>query len=100
MEHMYPELLKRASHPIFSGNAVFYSMDVLGIEGAERWTQAALMRYRSRRDIVEIASNPVFQGKHEFKIAALDKTIAYPVETQLYLSDPRLLLLLVLPFSH
>ncbi|MCZ6619726.1 MAG: hypothetical protein O7E57_16525 [Gammaproteobacteria bacterium] len=96
MEHMYPELLKRASHPIFAGNAVFDSMDIVGIEGAESWTTAALMRYRSRRDMLEIALNPIFQGKHEFKIAALDKTIAYPVETQLYLSDPRFLLLLVL----
>ena len=40
--------------------------------------------------------NPAFAGKHEFKMAALDKTIAYPVETQIYLSDPRLLLLLIL----
>ena len=96
MEHMYPELLKRASHPIFMGNAVFDSMDIVGIEGAESWTAAALMRYRSRRDLLEIASNPIFQGKHEFKMAALDKTIAYPVETRLYLSDPRFLLLLVL----
>lgn len=96
MEHMFPELLKRASHPIFAGNVVFDSMDVVGIEGAERWTQAALMRYRSRRDLLEIALNPVFAGKHEFKMAALDKTIAFPVESQLYLSDPRLLLFLVI----
>ncbi len=96
MEHMFPELLKRASHPIFAGRVVFSSMDIVGIEGAENWTSAALMRYRSRRDLVEIASNPIFGGKHEFKLAALDKTIAFPVENQLYLSDPRLLLLLVL----
>ncbi len=96
MEHMFPELLKRASHPIFLGRAVFDSMDVVGIEGAENWTSAALMRYRSRRDLIEIATNPIFAGKHEFKMAALDKTIAFPVENQLYLSDPRFLLLLVL----
>lgn len=96
MEHMYPELFKRASHPIFLGTAIFGAMDVVGIEGADSWTSAALFRYRSRRDILEIASNPVFEGKHEFKMAALDKTIAYPVENQLYLSDPRLLLSLIL----
>jgi len=96
MEHMFPELLKRASHPIFLGRVVFDSMDILGIEGAENWTSAVLMRYRSRRDLMDIASNPIFAGKHEFKLAALDKTIAFPVENQLYLSDPRLLLLLIL----
>lgn len=96
MEHMFPELLKRASHPIFLGRVIFDSMDILGIEGAENWTSAVLMRYRSRRDLMDIASNPIFAGKHEFKLAALDKTIAFPVENQLYLSDPRLLLLLIL----
>ena len=93
---MYPALFSRASHPAFAGSAVFNSMDIVGIEGAEQWTSAALMRYRSRRDLLEIALNPVFAGKHDFKMAALDKTIAYPVEAQLYLSDPRLLLFLIL----
>ncbi len=96
MEHMYPALFSRASHLAFAGSAVFNSMDIVGIEGAEQWTSAALMRYRSRRDLLEIALNPVFAGKHDFKMAALDKTIAYPVEAQLYLSDPRLLLFLIL----
>jgi len=96
MEHMYPELFKRACHPVFAGVAVFNAMDVVGIEGAERWDTAALMRYRSRRDLLEIALNPIFGGKHDFKTAALDKTIAYPVETQVYLSDPRFLLALIL----
>ena len=95
-EHMYPELLKRACHPAFVGVSVFRSMDIVGIENAETWDQAALMRYRSRRDLLDIATNPVFQGKHEFKVAALTKTIAYPVETTIYLSDPRFLLALVL----
>ena len=95
MEHMWPELIKRASHPIFMGNAVFDAMDLVGIKGAESWDRAALFRYRSRRDLLEIASNPAFSGKHDFKSAALDKTIAYPVETQLYLSDPRFILLLI-----
>ena len=99
MEHMYPELLKRACHPTFAGRAVFRAMDlegVDGLDGAERWTDAALVRYRSRRDLLEIALAPVFSDKHAFKVAALEKTIAYPVEPTLYLSDLRVLLLLVL----
>ena len=78
------------------GSAVYPAMDVVGIEGAETWDQAALFRYRSRRDLLEIVTNPAFSGEHHFKTAALDKTIAYPIETQLYLSDPRLLLGLIL----
>jgi hypothetical protein len=96
MEHMFPELLKRACHPAFVGWAVHPAVDLVGIEGAEQWTMAALFRYRSRRALMEIVSNPATLARHEFKIAALDKTIAYPVEAVLYLGDPRLLLGLVL----
>ena len=96
MEHMYAQLLQRASHPVVMGDAVFTAMDVVGIDGAEQWTMAGLMRYRSRRTFLEIVTHPAMQNRHEFKIAALDKTIAYPIETRLYLGDPRVLLGLVL----
>ena len=92
MEHMYGELLKRASHPAYFGSAVNGSMDLVGIEGAETWDQVALMRYKSRRAFLAIVTHPDMNSKHKYKIAALEKTIAFPVETQLYLGDPRLLL--------
>lgn len=96
MEHMIPALLKRASHPVLMGSAVYPSMDVVGIEGAETWDDAALFRYQSRRAFLEIVTNPAFRGKHHFKTAALEKTVAYPIEPNLYLGDPRLLLGLIL----
>ena len=96
MEHMYAQLLKRACHPVFAGNAVHPSMDLVGIEGAEIWDQAVLMRYKSRRAFMEIVTHPNMGSKHAFKVAAMEKTIAYPVETVIYLSDPRLLLALIL----
>ncbi len=96
MAHMIPALLARACHPVLMGSAVYPTMDLVGIEGAENWDQAALFRYRSRRALLEIVTNPAFNGKHHFKTAALDKTIAYPIETSLYLGDPRLLLGLII----
>jgi hypothetical protein len=96
MEHMIPALLSRASHPVFMGSAVYPALDLVGIEEAENWDQAALFRYRSRRAFLEIITNPAFSGKHHFKTAALEKTIAYPTESDLYLGDPRLLLGLIL----
>ena len=98
MEHMYAQLSKRASHPVIAGNAIHDALDLVGVEDwetAQHWTTAAMMRYRSRRTFMEIITHPDMQGRHEFKIAALDKTIAYPIEMQLYLSDPRLLLALI-----
>lgn len=96
MEHMYPALLRRACHPVFAGWPIEQAMDLLNVSGVESWTRIALMRYRSRRDMIEIATDPAFGERHEYKLAALDKTIAVPVEPQIYLSDPRLLLGLVL----
>ena len=96
MEHMYSQLLKRACHPIFAGYAIHPSMDLVGIEGAEIWDQAVLMRYKSRRAFMEVVTHPNMLSKHDFKVAALEKTIAYPVESALYLSDRRFLLALIL----
>lgn len=96
MEHMIPELLKRACHPVILGDAAYSAIDLVGIEGAEQWTGGAFFRYRSRRSFMEIVSNPAIVDKHQFKLAALNKAIAYPVETTIYLGDLRLLLGLLL----
>ena len=96
MAHMLPAMLERASHPMLFGPVVAPAMDLAGIEGAETWTTVGVVRYRSRRDLLAIAFDPVFNDKHEFKLAALTKTIAVPVEPTLHLSDLRMLLLLAL----
>lgn len=99
MEHMYPELFKRASHPVIFGQAVYSALDMVGIENAtemKKWSDGALFRYRSRRTFMDIVANPNIEGRHEFKLAALDKTIAYPIETSLYFGDMRLLFGLIL----
>jgi hypothetical protein len=96
MEYMYPALFARASHPVSFGPAVSNALDVVGIENARVWNRGALFRYRSRRDMMEITINPAFSGRHDFKIASLEKTIAFPIEDRLFLTDPRVLLFFVL----
>ena len=96
MEYMMPALLSRASHPVFYGAAASPALEMFGVEGMRDWTTGAGMRYRSRRDMMEIASNPAFQGSHEFKIASINKTIAFPIDPWVNAGDPRLLLALIL----
>ena len=96
MEHMWPAMLSRASHPVYAGKAVFQSLDIVGIENVESWDQGAIVRYRSRRDLMEIATDPIFESQHDFKVAALDKTFVYPVEGAINYSDLRFVLALVL----
>jgi hypothetical protein len=66
-------------------------MDLVGIEGGEVWDQAALMRYKSRRAMMEIVTHPDMMDRHVFKVAALQKTIAYPVEPFVFYSDIRII---------
>jgi len=96
MAHMFPELLRRACHPAIFGQAVAPALDLVGIEGAEEWTAAAMFRYRSRRDMLDIATNPDFRANHIYKFAALDKTIAYPIEPQVNVGEPRFVVALIL----
>lgn len=96
MEYMWPALLSRASHPVMFGSAVADALDVVGIENARVWNRGAAMRYRSRRDMMEITTNPAFSGRHDFKMASLEKTVAFPIEDDLPLTDPRVLLFFVL----
>jgi|TARA_B100000959_G_scaffold286314_1_gene364436 hypothetical protein len=96
MEYMWPALLKRACHPVIFGTAASPAMDLMNAEGMAVWTTGAGMRYRSRRDILEISMNPAFAGSHEFKIAAMQKTIAFPIDPWMQAGDPRLLLALIL----
>ncbi len=96
MEHMYPQLLMRASHPVFFGQVVSSALDISGVENAAVWDQGALMRYKSRRAFMEIVLHPETRARHLFKLAALEKTIAVPVEVSLTTGDPRLVLALFL----
>jgi len=96
MAYMQPALFARACHPVIWGQAASNAVDIMNAEGMENWTRGAGMRYRSRRDMLEIASNPAFAGSHEFKVAAMEKTIAFPIDPWLQLGDPRLVLALLL----
>ena len=96
MTYMYPALFSRACHPVMMGSAANSAMDLMNAPGMEHWTRGALMRYRSRRDLFEISTNPAFRGSHDFKVAAMAKTIAFPLDPWFQLGDPRLLLGLLL----
>ncbi len=96
MAHMYPELLKRACHPVLAGPVVARALDYWGVEGGERWSLVGLVRYRSRRDMLEIATHPAFADAHAFKTAAMQQTIAIPLEPFVNLASPRWIALLAL----
>lgn len=96
-EPFFAMALRRASHPVMGGEAAAPALDVWGIEGGETWDSGLLVRYRSRRDVMEIMEAMTTSGSdiHSFKVAALEKTIAFPLDPWIQAGDPRLLLALV-----
>ena len=100
MEHMYPQLFMRACHPVFYAAGQNFVADITGVDlaSASGWDTAALFRYRSRRSFLEIITHQSMRSRHDYKIAAMTKTIAYPVEPGLYISDLRFILFLTLGF--
>ena len=48
-----------------------------------------------RRDLVELALAALDSDVHRYKIAAMEKTIAFPLDPWFQLGDPRLVLALV-----
>jgi hypothetical protein len=89
--------LRNAAHPVFLGRAAAGALDVWGIEGAEEWSMGGLVRYRSRRDVMEQVKmlSESDDRIHQYKIAAMAKTIAYPIDPYFTLGDPRIVLALL-----
>lgn len=84
--------LIRAGHPVMLGFSAGKAIDLWGLEGADNWDQGALVRYRSRRDLLEMFEEIAEDesGIHAFKVAAIEKTIAFPLDPWFQLGDPRL----------
>ena len=95
-EPIFERALLRASHPISNGEAASPPIDLWGIDGAETWDFGTAVRYRSRRDLMEQVVEISPSGIHRFKVAAVEKTIAFPLDPWFHVGDPRILLAMAL----
>jgi len=98
-EPFFRRAVRDAAHPVVMGAAAAEALDVWGIDGARHWDQGALVRYRSRRDLMDqvvALAERAAEGDdlHRFKVAALEKTIAFPLDPWFHVGDPRLVLAL------
>lgn len=73
-------LLKRGGHPVFQARTVGDNIDSWNAEQNKSFAATAMMRYRSRRDLIELAVDPAFVDSHFYKIAAIERTISYPTQ--------------------
>jgi len=92
------QVIRRAGHPVIAGRAVGGYLDAWNTPPDPGWHGAGLIRYRSRRDIIELSlASEKFQDLHKYKVAALKQTISFPTQTQMGLyASPRVTVALAL----
>ena len=72
-----PHLLRRGSYPIFTSNKISGFLNE-GAPGADFFQEVAIVRYRSRRDMLDMILDPNFKAGSPHKFAALAKNVAVP----------------------
>lgn len=93
------KLLRRAGHPAFFGRAAGGAIERWGVEPDPGWSFAGVVRYRSRRDLIELATHPGFAGIHAYKRVAMTHTQAFPAAPGLALLGPRVWMALLLALA-
>jgi hypothetical protein len=84
------ELFKRGGHPVFMTRKVGGYIDSWNCDKDPQWAATAMMRYKCRRDLIELASDQRFSDIHIFKTSAIDKTVSFPVQiTMSFFLRPR-----------
>jgi hypothetical protein len=93
--YMAPRLLSRASYPVLSTEPIVMLNNSLGtdLEAIER---LVVVRYRSRRDFLEIIATPEFREAVEHKSVSLDGWYSAPASVNPVVSLPQLVLILLI----
>ena len=89
-----PQLLRRGSYPVFVSSKISNLLEE-GALGADFFQEVAIVRYRSRRDMLDMISDPSYLAGGPHKFASLAKNVAVPTTGFLPL-DPSVVIPLIL----
>ena len=90
-------LMMRGGHPAFAAQKLGGHIDSWNVPPDPDWTIVGYMRYRSRRDLADLAFNPAFAAIHKFKIEGISQTFSFPTRPfMMMMAGPRLWVGLVL----
>ncbi|MEQ8746218.1 hypothetical protein [Pyruvatibacter sp.] len=76
-------LLLSAGHPVFVADKTGPYVDTFGTSATPQWHFVSMVRYRSRRDLMEAATYEGFPGVHLYKTAAMQRTFNFPTQARL-----------------
>jgi hypothetical protein len=95
-----PALFARGGHPAIVARKVGGYVDAWHVEPDPGWTVLGYMRYRSRRDMMELVADKRFHEVHPFKIAGTAETFSFPTQPMLMMFvGPRLWVGLVIALA-
>lgn len=92
-------LLKRAGHPILIANAASGNIENVACDDVDNWMAAGLIRYRSRRDLMEVLPDTVGSEHHNLKLESLERTFAFPAAPWMVMGGPRWIVALALALT-
>jgi hypothetical protein len=93
-------LIRSGGHPALQATKVGGYVDAWNVPPDPGWSFVGMMRYRSRRDLAELATDPRFAAAHPFKIAAMPVTASFPTAPSfVLLLGPRIWVALVLALA-
>ena len=75
-----PALLRRGGHPVLVVRKVGGYIDAWQVAPDPGWTLVGLMRYRSRRDLMALATDPRFLAAYPLKRLAISQTFSFPAQ--------------------
>lgn len=87
-------LLCKAGHPVMIATAASGNVENVACTHADDWTAAGMIRYRSRRDLMEMLPATIGSEHHGLKLASLEKTFAFPASPWFMLGGPRVVVAL------
>ncbi len=73
-------MIRRGGHPVHQAVKKGGFIDSWNVEPDPGFGIAAMVRYRSRRDLAALLLDPRFNDAHLFKLAAIEKTASFPTQ--------------------
>ena len=90
-------LFLHGGHPALAARPAGGYVDAWNAAPDPGWTIVGYMRYRSRRDMMELAGDPRFRAIHVFKMAGTHTTFSFPTRPIIMtLMGPRIYVGLIL----
>jgi hypothetical protein len=87
-------LLRKAGHPVMIATAASGNVENVACDHADGWGAAGMIRYRSRRDLMDMLPATIGSEHHHLKLESLEKTFAFPAAPWFMFGGPRIVLAL------